>query len=77
MARGSSPTLLDEAMRTHRVLERAARPRSTTAACPSTTSRAIRADYESFTAEEVRETFARYFRPEARFRVVIVPAQAR
>jgi zinc protease len=37
----------------------------------------IRADYETFTADEVRETFARHFRPEARFRVVIVPAQAR
>ena len=37
----------------------------------------IRADYENFTADEVRETFARHIRPEARFRVVIVPAQAR
>ena len=34
-------------------------------------------DYQRFTAEEVREALARYARPEARFRFVIVPSRAR
>ena len=32
-----------------------------------------RAAYEGFTAEEVRDGFARYDRPEARLRFVITP----
>jgi len=32
-----------------------------------------RADYERFTADEIREAFARYDRPEARVSVVITP----
>jgi zinc protease len=34
---------------------------------------AARAEYESFTADEVKDAFARYDRPDARVRVVIVP----
>lgn len=37
----------------------------------------IVADYRSFTAAEVREAFARYARPEARIRVVILPQPPR
>ncbi len=33
----------------------------------------IAADYQRFTTDEVRETFARYARPEGRFRIVVVP----
>jgi hypothetical protein len=33
----------------------------------------IGADYQRFTTDEVRETFARYARPEGRFRIVVVP----
>jgi predicted Zn-dependent peptidase len=33
----------------------------------------IAADYQRFTADEVREAFARYARPEARFRITILP----
>ena len=33
----------------------------------------IGADYQRFTAEEVRATFARYHEPAARFRLVILP----
>jgi predicted Zn-dependent peptidase len=31
------------------------------------------AQYQSFTAQEIQDTFARYNRPEARFRFVITP----
>ncbi len=34
------------------------------------------AQYQGFTAEEIREAFARYYRPEARFRFVISPRPA-
>ena len=37
----------------------------------------IAADYGSFTADEIRDAFARYFRPEARFRFVILPERPR
>jgi len=37
----------------------------------------ITADYARFTADEVREAFARYARPEARFRIVVLPERAR
>ena len=37
----------------------------------------IAADYQRFTADEVREAFARYARPETRFRLVILPQRAR
>jgi zinc protease len=33
----------------------------------------ITADYQRFTVDEVRETFARYARPEGRFRIVVLP----
>jgi len=36
----------------------------------------IAADYQGFTADEVREAFGRYARPEARFRIVILPERA-
>jgi zinc protease len=34
-------------------------------------------DYQRFTGEEIRDAFARYFRPEARFRFVILPERPR
>jgi zinc protease len=37
----------------------------------------ITADYQRFTAEEVRQAFARYARPEARFRIVVLPERPR
>jgi zinc protease len=37
----------------------------------------IAADYGQFSAGEIREAFARYSRPEARFRFVIVPERPR
>jgi zinc protease len=37
----------------------------------------IAADYQSFTADEVREVFSRYARPEGRFRFVILPERPR
>ena len=37
----------------------------------------IGADYQGFTADQVRETFARYARPEARFRIAVVPEPPR
>lgn len=37
----------------------------------------IAADYQGFTADQVRDTFARYSRPEARFRIVVVPEPPR
>jgi zinc protease len=33
------------------------------------------ARYQAFTADEIREAFARYYQPEARFRIVILPRQ--
>jgi zinc protease len=37
----------------------------------------ISADYQGFTVDEIRETFARYFRPEGRFRIAILPEPRR
>ena len=37
----------------------------------------IAADYRGFTAEEIRDAFARYARPEARFRIVVLPERPR
>jgi predicted Zn-dependent peptidase len=33
----------------------------------------IAQDYQRFTAEEIRTTFAQYYRPEGRFRIVVLP----